>query len=203
MKTLIIQHQTSPRPYIIQHQARDYHIISASTPSRLIYRANMSVSVKVPLNITYTPSGEPMTVTVLGQILNNGQTNWVLRSGGALYIATDSADSASQTVLRGETYYLSRGPAVPAQATLSATDTAATSTAESGSTMSGARASSTPDMSGGEGNDGFNSISATTAVDSSLFSSSSAASGAFSRSTSAGRMAFVMGMVCLLGGVWA
>lgn len=85
----------------------------------------MAASQIVPLTVTYAPqSGVTSTATVLGQVLNNGATNWIPTSGNAIYLAASSEQGAEQTAVGGDTYYITTGPAVPAQATISVSPTA-------------------------------------------------------------------------------
>lgn len=91
----------------------------------------MAASATVPFTITYTASaGGLTTATVLGQVLNNGQTNWIPASNGdAIYLNTASAGGESATVFGGNTYYLSTGAPVPDQVTgITASGTPASST---------------------------------------------------------------------------
>ncbi|KAK5153518.1 hypothetical protein LTS14_007689 [Recurvomyces mirabilis] len=91
----------------------------------------MSASQIVPLTVTFTPSGSAVsTATILGQVLDNGKTNWIpATSGGAIYLATSSAQGASETVVAGQSYYLTTGPDVPQQVTISVTGSASNATA--------------------------------------------------------------------------
>lgn len=110
----------------------------------------MAASAIVPLTITYTPpSGALTTATVLGQVLNNGGTNWIPTgtSDNAIYLET--AGSGPSTVLDGTTYYLSNGPAVPAQVTISASMSSPASASSAGGT--GGMGSMSSSMMGGSG----------------------------------------------------
>lgn len=114
----------------------------------------MAASAIVPLTITYTPpSGALTTATVLGQVLNNGGTNWIPTgtSDNAIYLETDG--SGPSTVLDGTTYYLSNGPAVPAQVTISVSGSASAS-ASAGASSSGGMGSMSSSMGGGGGGAG-------------------------------------------------
>ncbi|KAK5111780.1 hypothetical protein LTR62_004700 [Meristemomyces frigidus] len=141
----------------------------------------MSASQIVPLTVTFTASGAASTATVLGQVLDNGQTNWIpATSGGAIYLATSSAQGDSNTVLAGTSYYVSTGAAVPQQVTISVTgsvanvtsSTSSTSSASSSARMtssaSGSKAASTTSAAA-------TSASATTTASTSTSSSSSSA----------------------------
>jgi hypothetical protein len=59
-------------------------------------------------SLTLSTGAATTTVTVLGQVLNNGGTNWIPTgtSDHAIYLATTSEANAAQTVLDGTTYYL-------------------------------------------------------------------------------------------------
>ncbi|KAF2482790.1 hypothetical protein BDY17DRAFT_299171 [Neohortaea acidophila] len=105
----------------------------------------MAASATVPFTITYTASaGGLTTATVLGQVLNNGQTNWIPASNGdAIYLNTASAGGESATVFGGNTYYLSTGAPVPDQVTgITASGTPASSTGSSASGGSGGSSAS-------------------------------------------------------------
>ncbi|PPJ51377.1 hypothetical protein CBER1_08409 [Cercospora berteroae] len=73
-------------------------------------------SLFVPFTQTFvqTSGSETTTVeyTLVGQVLENGQTNWVgYDEGGAEYLYTGSVANAQQTTLAGEVYYVSSGDA--------------------------------------------------------------------------------------------
>lgn len=135
----------------------------------------MAASAKVPLTVTYTPeSGVTSTATVLGQVLNNGATNWIPSgtNGNAIYLATDGGSGADQTAVGGDTYYITTGPALPAQATISV------SQSMSGSGMAMGSGSSSQMVMGSA------SASASDSAIAGSESASAAASGSASQSTS-------------------
>lgn len=76
-----------------------------------------SAGAMIPITRSFvqTTGGSAMTTayTLVGQILNNGQTNWVgYDHGSADYLMTSSAANAKQTTLAdGNTYYVSDGKA--------------------------------------------------------------------------------------------
>lgn len=69
-----------------------------------------------PFTQTFVQTSGSQTSTVaytlVGQVLDNGQTNWVgYDEGMAEYLYTASVANAVQTTLDGETYYVSSGSA--------------------------------------------------------------------------------------------
>ena len=167
----------------------------------------MSASAIVPLTITYAPdSGATSTATVVGQVLNNGATNWIPSGsdGNAIYLAPSSADGAEQTVFGGETYYITTGPALPAQATISVSEAAsgsgsaaATGSASGSGGMESSGAEETGGSSsmgsGGAGGAEESASSAGGDMDSSASASESAAASESSEGNAASRTAGAQG----------
>jgi hypothetical protein len=141
-----------------------------------------SASQIVPLTVTYTPSsGSVSTATVLGQVLNNGATNWIPASNGAaIYLGTASVQGANQTVVAGSSYYATTGPAVPQQVTITPTGTGSPSNATA--TFAGANSGSTVAATGSSP---LTSSEATASASGTASGSGSQASGSASGSASA------------------
>lgn len=114
-------------------------------------------SALVPFTQTFvqTSGSETTTVayTLVGQVLDNGQTNWVgYDDGTANYLYTGSVANAQETTIAGDTYYVSSGSAPAGYlATESGDDDMATMTessasetaSESSATMTGTSSRST------------------------------------------------------------
>lgn len=106
-------------------------------PPRIVAMSASNVGATVPFVLTYTaPSASAATTaTVVGQVLDNGQTNYIPSgtSQAAIYLATASANGASATSIGGSTYYYTTGPAVPDLVTGITVSSSATSSARSSS----------------------------------------------------------------------
>ena len=105
-------------------------------------------SALVPFTQTFVQTSGSATSTVaytlVGQVLDNGQTNWVgYDDGSAEYLYTGSVANAVQTTLDGETYYVSSGSAPAGYlATAGGDETGATSSAAMTTSSSGGSSSS-------------------------------------------------------------
>lgn len=143
-----------------------------------------SAGAMIPITRSFvqTAGGSAMTTayTLVGQILNNGQTNWVgYDHGSADYLMTSSAANAKQTTLAdGSTYYVSDGKAptgylagvtiMPASSGASETGSASASSDTAAMTTSGSESMSTsPSSTSDQSSSGSSSGSATAATTSS------------------------------------
>lgn len=70
-------------------------------------------SALVPLTRTFIQDSQTTAIALVGQVLDNGETNFVgYNDGGALYLLTSSADGAMETTLGdGQQYFYTSGPA--------------------------------------------------------------------------------------------
>ncbi|KAK3671471.1 hypothetical protein LTR78_008570 [Recurvomyces mirabilis] len=158
----------------------------------------MSASQIVPLTVTFTPSGSAVsTATILGQVLDNGKTNWIpATSGGAIYLATSSAQGASETVVAGQSYYLTTGPDVPQQVTISVTGSASNATA-SPSAGASQTASSTSTAASSKVSSDVSTAPSTAAQSSASASQSSSSSAPALYSNFKWLQGAVLAMLCL------
>ncbi|WPG98444.1 Hypothetical protein R9X50_00123400 [Acrodontium crateriforme] len=107
----------------------------------------------VPLTQTFVQSGTTTAIALVGQVLNNGQTNFVgYDQGSADYLFTTSEANAKETTLADNmTYWVSEGKAPGGYLAItsstdasSATQTGASTTGSSDSTSSAAVTSQLP-----------------------------------------------------------
>lgn len=124
--------------------------------------------------------------TLVGQVLNDGQTNWVgYDHGSADYLMTSSAANAQQTTLAdGNTYYISDGKAPTgylAGVTITAESSGASQT-RSGSASSDMGAATT------SGSDSMTTSATSTSDETSSGSSSGSATAATTSSSSGNRL---------------
>lgn len=154
----------------------------------------------VPFTQTFVQTSGSATSTVaytlVGQVLDNGQTNWVgYDDGSAEYLYTGSVANAVQTTLDGETYYVSSGSAPAGYlataggdetgATMAATSSGAMTTSSSGGSSSSSRMSTTGTSS-----------KMTTAASGTAAATTSSSSG--HRVSAGGAFALAMGLLAVM-----
>ncbi|KAF2171354.1 hypothetical protein M409DRAFT_50807 [Zasmidium cellare ATCC 36951] len=164
--------------------------MSSSTTAMVSGSGDFSAGAMIPITRSFvqTTAGSAITTAYLlvGQVLDNGQTNWVgYDHGSADYLMTSSFANAQQTTLAdGNTYYVSDGkyPAgYLAGVTITATSSGASETG-SGSVSSGMAAETT------SSSDSSPSSSSSSSDESTTSSSSGSAAAATTSSSSGNRL---------------
>ncbi|KAM3424858.1 hypothetical protein BST61_g6835 [Cercospora zeina] len=187
------------RTRIEQHRKTTTTSIAMSTTAM---SAAPDASLFVPFTQTFvqTSGTETSTVeyTLVGQVLDNGQTNWVgYDEGGAEYLYTGSVDGAQQTTLAGEVFYVSSGSAPAGYI--------ATAAGDDGSMTTQASESDSPSSTSDSGDDNASESSSPTERESSSNTGSgSGASSETSQPNNSHRMsagaafALVVGLVAVI-----
>lgn len=85
--------------------------MSSSTAMSRDSTAGLGASALVPFTATWIDNTLTTTATLIGQILDNGKTNWVgYNNGDAYYLLQTSESGAEQTTLAdGQIFYVSSG----------------------------------------------------------------------------------------------
>lgn len=138
--------------------------------------------IPITRSFVQTDGGSPVTTayTLVGQVLYNGQTNWVgYNQGSAEYLMTSSADNAEQTTLAdGNTYYVSSGDAPAgylAGVTMTAMNSGTTESAGTGTMSSDTAAPTTSSGSDSDSDSSDSSQSSSSPSDETPTASDSAA----------------------------
>jgi hypothetical protein len=170
-----------------------------------------SAGAYVPFTQTFVQGTITTTIPLVGQILNNGKTNFLgYDSGSAAYIVSSSAAGASATTLaNGNTYYISSGKA-PTGYTLLPGGSAATATGSVTATSSGQTVTTSTSVSstgtGSAGNTGTTtsgggSIAMTTASQTTTTSPTSNAAAAVLAGPATGVEGMMLGFLTMVLGL--
>lgn len=153
-----------------------------------------SAGAQIPITRTFVQSGVTTAIPLVGQVLYNGETNWVgVDEGDADYLLTASAANAVETTLAdGNTYYYSTGSA-PGGYLLITGSQSALSTAASGSNTA-ASSSATGAMTTATGS---SRMTTTHATSSQTASGSAAATTTSSAQRLSGGAIFSLGLAFL------